>query len=261
MTPDIVVDIGNTRLKWGLCRPTGVTTVARLESQPEAWDERRTAWRDQVEAGARRPWKWAIASVVPNVRRAFAEWVERHGDAALVLDHFEQLPIRVDVEAPERVGLDRLLTAVAANRRHPDRPAVLIDAGTTVTVDWLEAETFRGGTIFPGFALMAKALNDFTAQLPLVTMPERFIAPPGKATTAAMQAGIVWSIAGGMLAVTRDYVRRSGSSPAVFLTGGDAPAFGRLLVEWAHDDPSIPSPIIWPEQTLEGIRWAAEAQP
>src|SRR5207253_1387552 len=45
MTPDIVVDIGNTHIKWGLCGPDGIRNMARLDAKPRAWDDCLTLWR------------------------------------------------------------------------------------------------------------------------------------------------------------------------------------------------------------------------
>jgi type III pantothenate kinase len=177
-----------------------------------------------------------------------------------VLRSYRELPIDVKVEAPERVGIDRLLNAVAARGRSPGVPAVLIDIGSAVTVDWLdEAGAFRGGAIFPGSRLMARALRAHTAKLPLVRLPKELPEPPGQDTTTAMQTGIASAVAGGVFAVARQYLRRSSGRPVVYLTGGDAPVFRPLLEELVKDDLQFPPPTVWPEQTLEGIRRSAEA--
>jgi hypothetical protein len=68
-------------------------------------------------------------------------------------------------------------------------------------------------------------------------------------------------VAGGIAAIARHLLRQSGPAAIVFLTGGDAGPIGRLLTAWAQNDPSLPAPILWPEQTLEGIHRVAEALP
>ena len=80
------------------------------------------------------------------------------------------MPLEVELEHPDKVGIDRLLNAVAANRRRQEHvAAILVDAGSAVTVDYLDGNgVFRGGAIFPGFRLMARALHDYTALLPIV---------------------------------------------------------------------------------------------
>src|SRR5262249_29792757 len=154
-----------------------------------------------------------------------------------------------------KVGMDRILNAVAAkNRVQRDRSIIIIDAGSAVTVDWVDdTGTFRGGAIFPGLALMAKALHDYTALLPQVRYPEPNPRLPGTNTRAAIEAGIYWAVAGGIRALVRRLRLSSlaGLHPVVFLTGGDASLMESVMDTSVH---------VWPEMTLEGIRLAAESQ-
>src|SRR6185312_8188631 len=106
------------------------------------------------------------------------------------------LPLRVLVQQLDHVGIDRLLDAVAANSRRPAGvPAIIIDAGSAVTVDLVdEAGAFTGGAILPGLRLMAKALHDYTALLPLVDPPTQAPPLPGTATIPAIESGIFWAV-------------------------------------------------------------------
>src|SRR5205823_978167 len=127
----------------------------------------------------------------------FADWLRDRGDRVRVLSDNREVPIRAAVDAPEKVGIDRLLTAAAVVPHIPSgKRAVVIDAGSAVTVDLVEREgVFRGGAIFPGLRLMARALRDHTAQLPLV---ERFQdgqpVLPGRNTVAAITAGVYFAV-------------------------------------------------------------------
>ena len=98
------------------------------------------------------------------------------------------------------VGIDRLLAAVAANRlRNPKRPAVIVDLGTAITVDLVDAEgVFRGGAILPGIAISARAMHDYTDLLPHIPMAELEEPPPalGRATVPAMRSGLYWGAVG-----------------------------------------------------------------
>ena len=125
---------------------------------------------------------WAVAGVHPEHRRQLCDWIVSRGDRLVILDRYDKLPVRVGVDEPERVGVDRLLNAVAAKAKlAPGQPAVLVDAGSAVTVDWLDEEhVFRGGTIFPGIRLMTRALHAYTAQLPDVR-----VGPPAPAACRA----------------------------------------------------------------------------
>jgi type III pantothenate kinase len=204
-----------------------------------------------------------LASVQPQRCEQLRHWLEGQGDRVEQLHYARQLPLAVGVEKPDHVGIDRLLDAVAALRvLAPGEPAVLVDAGSAVTVDWLdEAHAFRGGAIFPGLRLMAEALHQYTALLPLVTIPLPVPELPGPATVPAMQAGIFWAVVGGIDRTVRRLRRLTTNPPKLFVTGGDGVFLLEALAR--HDGEALTSlePISWPEQTLQGILYAAEALP
>lgn len=244
MTPDVVVDIGNTRIKWGLCRDGQVSAIAGLPpDDSRAWEEQIRQW--QLPPASR----WVLTGVHPGRRDTLVDWLRQRGEKVLVLLYARELPLRVELEIPDYVGIDRLLDAVAVNeRRRPGVPAVIIDAGSAVTVDWLdETGAFRGGAILPGLRLMAKALHDYTALLPLIPVPQREPPVPGTSTPAAMEVGIFWAVAGGIQGLIAVYRRGSSVEPEVHVTGGD----GELLAS------VIPQARYWANMTLEGVLRAA----
>jgi type III pantothenate kinase len=248
MKPDIVVDVGNSRVKWGRCGDTAVIASASLPHDQTAWEEQIQHWQ------LSNPLHWVVASVHPRTADEIATWAQGRGDTVLRLEWAKQLPLQVCVDHPDWVGIDRLLNAVAANtRRRPGAPAVIVDAGSAVTVDFVDGSgTFRGGSIFPGLRLMAQALHDHTALLPLIQVQQPLPAVPATSTTAAMEAGIYWALAGGIDALVRRLQENSGGAADVFLAGGDA----ALL------QPGMQTRVIvWPHITLEGIRFAVEALP
>ncbi len=248
MTPDVVVDVGNTAIKWGRCLDGRVTDACTLSADSwDAWQEQARQW--QLPS----PLVWVVTGVHPEWRAEFERYARRRGDRVRVLTGAASLPLWVRLEKPDHVGIDRLLDAVAANSRRPmDTPAIAIDAGSAVTVDWVdETGAFAGGAILPGLRLMAAALHDHTALLPQINPPRATPPLPGASTIAAMEAGIFWAVAGGVRALIEQYKTRTKVSPQVFLTGGDAPMLQAIL----------PDASLWPTMTLEGIRLSAEALP
>src|SRR5262249_62946 len=146
----------------------------------------------------------AAASTSPGRLRQFTDWATARGDVVTAIDSARKVPIAVRVDEPASVGIDRLLNVLVASALvKPGRPAIVGDAGSAVTRDLLDEQRgFAGGTISPGLRLMALALRDHTAQLPLVDASSSLPAgPPGKNTDAAMKLGIVYAIAGGIDAV------------------------------------------------------------
>jgi type III pantothenate kinase len=251
MIPDIVVDIGNSRMKWGRCRERSVTDNVSLPGDDaSAWEAQVKRWALVI------PCTWVVTSVNPDQGLRFLDWLRQRGDRVAEIRDPSRLPLRIDVLHPEKVGIDRLLNAVAVRARvERTVPAFIVDAGSAVTVDWVdESGTFRGGAIFPGFRLMALALHNHTALLPMVNIQQANPQLPGKSTPAAIEAGVYWAVAGGVKALLRQLTGRAGGSRhrEVFLTGGD----GHLLAPVMDSDVEV-----WPAMTLEGIRVAAEALP
>jgi type III pantothenate kinase len=256
VTPDVVVDIGNSRMKWGRVNSWGV--VQNFESlphdNPASWDRLIASWWE-----FELPVEWAAAGVHPARLDQFTRWAEARGDRIAVIRDHRQLPLIVAVNEPDWVGIDRLLNALAAKRKAPAQtPLVVIDVGSAVTVDYVDGRgDFVGGAIYPGPRLMAKALNDYTAKLPFVEPAGRqWSAGWGRDTRSAIGAGIAAAVVGGASVVAERIAEDSGGKPWVFLTGGDAdyfddvefgPIFGRV-----ETDETL---------TLEGIRIAAEALP
>jgi type III pantothenate kinase len=250
MKPDVVADIGNSRIKWGLCANDRVEQMARLPADdPEAWKNQAAAWK--LTTGL----NWMLAGVQRETLLRHAEWVRERGDSVRMLMSWKDLNVRVRLKWPGRVGLDRLLNVIAAKDRiKGPSPLLIVDAGSAVTVDQVDASgAFVGGAIFPGCRLMAKALHDYTDALPHVDIDRPTPALPGDSTETAIQAGIFWAVAAGITAVLRKLGARSrfdtGPGPVVFLTGGDAELVESGLNSWG---------LLWPEMTLEGIRIAAE---
>jgi type III pantothenate kinase len=246
MTPEVVVDVGNTRIKWGRCRDSKIAKVASLPPDaPAAWEEQLRTWAVAPASS------WVLSGVHPARRNTLKEWLQGRGEKVVVLIDPKVLPIKVALAQPERVGIDRLLNAVAAlAHRHAYQPVAIVDAGSAVTVDWIDARgDFRGGSIIPGFRLMAEALHSYTALLPLVEIHSPEPPLPGADTKSAMEAGIFWTLVGGVQLMIDRLAKLEQTEPCIFITGGDGPRLSPFISR-AHK--------VWPEMTLEGVRLAAE---
>src|SRR5262249_18487902 len=148
-------------------------------------------WRAQLAAwNVGEPKAWTIAGVHPDRCERFATWLRQQGHLVRPIAKDTELPLEVRVEAPEQVGIDRLLGVLGARALIPrGMPAIAVDAGSAVTVNLLSEEgAFAGGAIFPGLRLMAEALHDHTAQLPLVNVSVHPSTVPAGTTIAAIAA-------------------------------------------------------------------------
>lgn len=137
------------------------------------------------------------------------------------LNNSTPLPITIDYDTPLTLGADRVAAAVGAWSEHEGKNILVIDAGTAVTYDYVDASgVYRGGNIAPGITMELKALNNFTARLPLVPFPENM--PEicrrlmGKNTKEAIALGAVYSV----VASISYYRSRLPEGTVVVLGGG-----------------------------------------
>ncbi|HPF35875.1 MAG TPA: type III pantothenate kinase [Candidatus Krumholzibacteria bacterium] len=233
----IVLDVGNTHLRAArlASEPAARPDALRLEPLLRAPTPRGPAALDAVlrelaHVGADAD-LLTLVSVVPDVT---AE-LRRRLPVLAVVDHRSPLPYGVGVAEPAAVGADRYANlAAAAAMGWTD--ALVVDAGTAVTYDVLEAGVFTGGMIAPGPAFAARALGEAAARL----APQPF-APtplePGRDTGAAMRAGAWQQGMRGVIATIAALQAAAPERPLV-LTGGLAP----LL-----DDPSLGAPPSFPD--------------
>lgn len=131
------------------------------------------------------------ASVVP---RADAYILRQVGDKIPV--HFvswANIPtLKLALTAPEQVGADRLVNALAAYTLVRNS-VLVIDCGTATTCCYVDKEgCYQGGAIFPGLGLSTQALHDHTAKIPLISITPR-TSLFGKNTEEAVQSGIFHS--------------------------------------------------------------------
>lgn len=234
MRPVIAVGIGNTTIK------LGVTDVA--SGQWQLLHEWETAELDLSEVAVELPnqsCRWRVASVHRAAEQKLRDWqqISRPNDEYLALSH-RDLPLDINVESPELVGMDRLIAAVGTNElRDGDRPAIIVDAGTAITVDLVDSQgVFQGGVILPGFRLSARALADGTDQLPSVDATFQIEAPPviGKSTTAAIRSGLFWGGVGAIRELVARTAAKLQTSPQIFVTGGDAERLTGYLADDAR---------------------------
>jgi len=152
-------------------------------------------------------------------------------------------------EAILRTGQDRLLAAYGGYHL-VSQACVVVDAGTAVTVDFIDGEgVFHGGAIAPGASMQLRALSEGTDALPLLA-PEK---PMGRAigidTTSAMQHGVYYGIRGMVRLLVEQYAEEYEGYPLVIVTGGDA----KMLFE---DDELIDR--VAPDLVLSGIALCCE---
>ena len=263
----VAVDVGNSRLKAGIFTVVHTTAEQRSSSNhsckiPELIHTHQEPLRRTNDFSVLASWfqstgvpsaPWYLSSVNPTLTEPLTNWIGQQGtNSPYHLLTNVDLPLQTDLPNPDKVGMDRLVNAVAANAlRPPNRPAIIIDAGTAITIDVLsENGLFLGGAILPGFRIAADALHSFTERLPLVMITENREPPAiGTSTESAITSGLFWGLIGSMEAIMERQCRQQKlESPFIIVTGGDA---SMLLAHLKHTVTNTP------DLTLLGIAISA----
>ena len=258
--PLVAVDIGNSRIKLGVfdaSPPPGRLPEPdrTLLLETGDWDPIQVAlWLAPVSPAAV---GWHVATVDRPAAARFAEWLagETAGTSPRRLT-CRDLPLEVELAEPQAVGIDRLLAAVAANTlRQGDRPAVIVDLGSAITIDLVShAGAFRGGAILPGIGMGARALAEFTDLLPHVDTAglDRPPEPLGTSTTTAITSGLYWGATGAIRELLARLGEQEEEPPEVFLTGGAAPEMAKHIGPQVRYEPHL---------VLAGIVLSAQTPP
>ncbi len=173
-------------------------------------------------------WEAAILSSVVGEDDVLNEWITIHSDKFVKLDHTTPLPIGNLYKTPNTLGKDRIAVCVGANYLQPNQNLLVIDAGTAITYDIVNAENnYVGGNISLGLDMRFKALNTFTKKLPLV-LKEEEVPLTGRETKEAIVSGVTngltYEIDGFIDAYKTTYPKL-----LVFLTGGNAKYFEKRI--------------------------------
>jgi type III pantothenate kinase len=239
----LAVDVGNTRIKFGVFErtdsksskvelPLCIASMAVSVNEELDWGQ-VTVHFEEWGANLTRA---AVAGANPaGVEKVLSGWPDGIWPEPVAVRRAAELPLRVNAEYPEKVGIDRLLDAVAANvLRPPADPAVVVDAGTATTINFISAEgAFEGGAILPGLELGARALHQYTALLPLVDVQSLLLNPVaalGRNTPGAISSGLWYGQIGAIREIVARLAESVGRPPLVLVTGGNArwlaPALG-----------------------------------
>lgn len=222
--PLLAIAVGNTRTRAGLFNAAGLQDQAVWQNRDEPHAVR--AALDALLEGEHDP-----AALIGSVHPAQADRVEeiaRSAGLSVVARIGPDLPVPIPnaLDDDSTVGQDRLLCALAAFNRL-DQACIVVDAGTAITVDFVDGVgVFQGGVIAPGLAMMLRSLHAGTAALPDLpyAKPDPARGAVGKDTAHAMLLGATYAARGLVRAAVDAFAENYGAYPLVIATGGDAPA-------------------------------------
>jgi type III pantothenate kinase len=228
----LLIDIGNTRIKWALADPHAPAPLG-------VWHDVGAAEHAQMDSLAAR-WKGAdvqraiVANVAGPQKRAELErllevrpeWFTASAQAAGLRNGYRE---------PARLGCDRFAAAIGARALFPARDLTVANCGTATTIDAVTAEgLFIGGMILPGLRLMAASLSQGTAQLPLIGEGTQSAAIFADNTGDAIAAGCMQAQLGAIERACAAHAKTSGDVLCVLSGGASAALAPHLGVPHAH---------------------------
>jgi type III pantothenate kinase len=240
----LLFDIGNTHTHIGLAN--GQRVLKQMDIPTRDWFGGKAKTRVAKFTGAKKIEGAVLCSVVPRA----TPLVRKTVGALWKLSALELTPktlrgVGIDYPKPNSIGPDRLANAVAARKRF-GTPVVVVDFGTAVTFDVVDAKgNYIGGIIAPGLAAMTDYLHEKTALLPKIKIRE-VKNVVGKSTEHAMLVGAVHGYRGLVRELIGELKRelRAKKLPVV-ATGGYAKLIAAKLPEISA---------VAPDLTLEGLR-------
>ena len=208
---NLIIDIGNNSAKFFLFNGEQIILHTRRERN---YHDILQEWSRQY--GIER----AIVSTVTNLSSEDKAEIESIGCPVIWFSNQTPMPIGIKYRTPHTLGCDRLAAAVGAASKVPARNLLVIDAGSAITIDFVDKEgNFCGGNIAPGVKMRLKALHEYTARLPYVEK-DGDIPMPGYDTETAIRSGVIRGICHEIDGYINEF-RENYGDVFVFLTGGD----------------------------------------
>jgi type III pantothenate kinase len=219
----LVIDAGNTRLKWAWLTSTGLSNQQAIVHR----NAKSSSWSNALFDGEEKPTRILVSNVAgPKVAKVIERMSRKKFriEAEFIVPTARFGELTNAYADPSKLGVDRWLTIIAAWSRAKTGLCV-IDVGTAVTVDGVDNNgQHLGGLIIPGIHMMREELLSKTsdiagaAQQGSMSLGGIFAA----STVGAVSRGAVFAISGLADRAVEAMTRGIGAPPKVFITGGDA---------------------------------------
>jgi type III pantothenate kinase len=208
---NLVIDIGNTRIKIAVFDYTSLIYKDNFQASALLSTVKDLSNKFNINA--------VILSHVVNIENELLDQLRTFLNV-VILNHDTKLPFINNYLTPKTLGVDRLALIAGAVSQFPKENVLVIDAGSCITYDFVNTKSeYFGGSISPGIEMRYKAVNYYTANLPLL---EKKLELPkvGDSTENAIHLGILNGVIQEIEGVIQQYQDKN-RKLTVVLTGGD----------------------------------------
>lgn len=224
----LCLDFGNTRQKCGIfLNDDIIETFVFSESVLEEL---------QHIIQTHRPSHSILSSVINH--NAEIENLLKKNTNFHLLNYLSQLPITTPVGKPETIGADRLALCSAAADLYNKNHKLVIGLGSCITFNFVNKfNEFLGGSISPGMLMRFKAMNDYTALLPIIKAEHQFPLV-GYDTKTNLLSGVLYGLSKELDGIADLYAEKYNNIKLI-LTGGDAEFFSHHLKNRFQFEPNL----------------------
>jgi type III pantothenate kinase len=232
----LVVDIGNSRLKWARAHGSELTGRGeRIYPKVGVTQVLNEGW-----SGLPRPCRVLVCNVAGSeIAEALSSWATRHWrcQVEFVAARRAGWGVTNAYRDPASLGADRWAALIAAHRKFAP-PVCIVDCGTAITIDVLAAGgQHLGGLILPGLTLMRRALFRHTDAIPEVSSGNLSLL--ARNTNDGVAAGTFYATVALVDRVIADVQAVLHAAVTCVLCGGDATLLASHLAGSATCEPDL----------------------
>lgn len=216
----LTIDVGNSRIKAAVFENNTLLDLQVLD---------KNEWITGVEnilKGHPKISHLVVASVGNIQQQDFLRFEKQLSIS--FISHDFTFPFNNLYQTPLTLGIDRMVLSAGAVLQFPKQNRLVIDAGSCITYDFIDAaDNYIGGAISPGIKMRYSALHQYTSRLPLLeaAMPVHFT---GSSTKEAIHSGVVNGVVYEVQGFIAEYEKQY-SKFTIILTGGDTDFLAKRL--------------------------------
>jgi type III pantothenate kinase len=243
----LTIDIGNTHIKWAIWNDGHITAAACTVYSKQEPDRAFAVWQEM------RPEKLVMVACVAGdaLEHALRQWMQTHWSVVpRFLRSTAQLKGVTNAYVdPAQYGVDRWAALIAAHSLYSD-PVCIIDAGTAITVDLMDADgRHMGGRILPGLRMMREALLKGTEGIHQTDGRTTDFADN---TADAVSSGTLHMLMAALNEICDSASRCLGSNMKIIITGG--------MSEQIMSMCGMPEMLYEPDLVLIGLHTVAQTE-
>lgn len=217
---NLIVDVGNTYVKFAIYKNENL--IYKISFELSKFENQYKVLKNDFPK--------LKSAIISSVGRLSKKQIELIGNDLKVLELSSKtkLPFNNLYKTPKTLGVDRMALVSASVNRFEYKNVLIIDAGTCITYDFITSKNdYLGGSISPGIRLRYIALNNLTANLPLLetNQPKTII---GDTTESSIHSGVVFGVIKEIDGIIDQYQEKY-LDLTVILTGGDAKILSNQL--------------------------------